>query len=1585
MEEQLLKKIEQWKKSLLDLSRRNPLIAFKSPKRTSLRIVDEIPSEVFRQIVIDQDKFEFLPKETKEDELVSTPNQFDSQEDLELEETIEEDEIIAAEFFKYTKEKLDDKHTDTFLQTNLDEENLFKNLISIDDKARMILDEQGYNNLFLTLGMLEWYDSKSSDKKNRSPLVMVPVELTKKSIRMPFGLIRADEDPLMNMSLQQKLNEDFKIEIPDLEFTDDFEPQDYIAKVQEIISGHSQWKVTNDIYLGFFSFASFVMFKDLEAHLEKYKTNLIIQALSGISEAFKDVEYDDPIEDRDLDIERHPKDIYHVMDADSSQDGAIEMAKTGRNFVIMGPPGTGKSQTITNIVADSLGRGKSVLFVSEKMAALDVVYNRLQSVGLGSFCLELHSRKANKKHVLEQIKEGYDFEVTKMPRDGYLNELKEKRDKLNEYVDFIHEPIDQLGKSTYWLLGQLNQLRDIEIIDFNVKDLGELPKKEFEYIVLILETITDRIDQIGHPHKHPYYGTNINDTSQLHQQQLIKDIEAYIKTFNEFLEQIKKLESAIPIKVSNTKNAQDYCKLLEVLSETHKIPLSLLEIEDIEKYYSTVSPTLEIIVHSQNMGKKTLCNYDKDILKEELKPLYRDFKGEYSSFTRYFKPNYYKAVNLIKGFATKDISIFAYEDILNDISNLIKYNVDVKFIKEIEPPFVAPLGNLWNGINTDAKSITTALEWLISFNKSKVDDSDTNSLVKLIEDSKNIPEDLESINNELKTLINSVINDKTKIEDSLKVDTEMVYLSTFEETTFNDISGILESWHNNVDKLVDWVRYRKAYEKCDAVGLGSYIDDELNLGENTNSIVLKYKKKYYYSIFENIKSKNPILGDFEALLHEQLVERFKELDISHIELCKYRIQKTLVENRPDKNWSGSKSSELGIIQKQFRLKRGQMALRKLFSKASNVIQKICPCFMMSPMSVSQYIDPSNLTFDLVIFDEASQIKPEHSVGPIIRGEQLIVVGDEKQLPPTSFFNREILIEDEEEPLLPSILDETLTLSCFKESDLRWHYRSRNESLIHFSNLRFYSNRLNTFPSITRTSTDSGIELIYIENSVYDRGGTQTNRAEADAIVQEIFKHYKENPELSIGVVALSMRQRKLITDLLHNELLKNPGYEKLFNTPINNEKIFIKNLETVQGDERDIILISIGYGKDASGRLYMNFGPINKDGGWRRLNVLITRARVKIKVFSSILGGDFNLSKTQSTGVLRLKEYLEYAQSGGDMKLGSEKEHGDMDIDNPFETSVAEQLDQEDIKYIPQVGQSGYKIDFGIIDPSDNSKYLLALECDGATYHSTATARDRDRIRQSVLEDLGWRFHRIWSTDWFQNPKREMQRLKDAISLAKKKDKRAKVRVDTEIEFDEVEEISSNNSKIKVIEYDKYEIDPEEIQSSDWFYRNASATSMEELELFENIILAIIKKESPIHKNELSLRVIQHYSMGTVGSQIRRIMASWIAGLSEENEIRVEGDFIFFNSQDLNFVRKRNIENSVDIITLIAPEELHNAITYILDNELMLPREELIMQISRLLRYRNTGLRIQKYVGGIIDDSIDELLTIKDGSLILKT
>ncbi|HFI0453993.1 TPA: AAA domain-containing protein, partial [Streptococcus suis] len=531
--------------------------------------------------------------------------------------------------------------------------------------------------------------------------------------------------------------------------------------------------------------------------------------------------------------------------------------------------------------------------------------------------------------------------------------------------------------------------------------------------------------------------------------------------------------------------------------------------------------------------------------------------------------------------------------------------------------------------------------------------------------------------------------------------------------------------------------------------------------------ILSIFQKRLYSVLLD-KNRPLEYSTFSKHSHINTVNRFKELDRQSMELARKRVYNQLVYNLPNLD-SIEYIDEVRILKKEFNKKARFLPTRKLIEKLPTLLPKYKPCIMMSPLTVSTYFGTNTeWEFDLVIFDEASQVKPEYAIGSIARGKQLIVAGDSKQMPPTSFFSAtnvdEEQLDDSQEDLveLESVLDELAVV--LPETHLDWHYRSKDESLITFSNIKFYNNRLLTFPSENIDKEDS-IQFTHVPDGVWEsRNG---NKPEADKVLESIIWYADHFPNKSLGVVAFGKSQSTQIEERLEKFLELNPKYHSYFDEN-KSEPFFIKNLENVQGDERDIIIISVGYGRRPDGKLIMNFGPLTKSGGERRLNVAASRARDKMHIVSSIKGSDIRVDDTSNENRHILRDFLDYAELGREVLVGYDTNIVDRELhfDSDFEENVYDFLVKEGYTVHTQVGDSGYKIDLAIVHPNSSGRYLLAIECDGRAYHSSKTARDRDRLRQEILEGKGWKFYRIWSSNWLYDTNNEKNSIRDAIQEA---------------------------------------------------------------------------------------------------------------------------------------------------------------------------------------------------------------------------
>lgn len=574
---------------------------------------------------------------------------------------------------------------------------------------------------------------------------------------------------------------------------------------------------------------------------------------------------------------------------------------------------------------------------------------------------------------------------------------------------------------------------------------------------------------------------------------------------------------------------------------------------------------------------------------------------------------------------------------------------------------------------------------------------------------------------------------------------------------------------NNEVWLDGWLKYLFARERMEQGGFGK-LKQYLCEGEYTlehAQHVMKFAT--YQCLAHEIYREMPVLGERSG--HEQtaLQQQFAKYDEKLKELQRKRVAALCAKREAPVGISGARVSSYTddvLLNNEIKKKTKHISIRNLVLRAGNAMQAYKPCFMMSPMAVAKYIPPGSLKFDLVIMDEASQVKPEYALSSFARGKQVIVVGDPKQLPPTSFFERALsnddLWEDEKESSVvedaESILD--AVDSQFPSRQLRWHYRSRHESLIDFSNHNFYDSNLVVFPSPWNDSPEFGIKFHYVDNARFLKS---VNVTESQTVVNSIKSHLLENPSESLGIVAMNVKQKEQIeADLelaLAEDKLLLTAYERNLKSI---DPLFIKNLENVQGDERDVIYISFTYGPQEKGSVSIpqRFGPINGATGWRRLNVLFTRAKKRINVFSSMTANQVVVNETSSRGVRALREYLEYAQSGRLVQQAGVKQR---EPDSDFEIAVIKALNSEGFECVPQVGVAGFYIDIAVKDPGMPGRYLMGVECDGASYHSTKSTRDRDRVRQSVLEGLGWNIKRIWSTDWFKNPKAELKPIIDEL------------------------------------------------------------------------------------------------------------------------------------------------------------------------------------------------------------------------------
>ena len=768
----------------------------------------------------------------------------------------------------------------------------------------------------------------------------------------------------------------------------------------------------------------------------------------------------------------------------------------------------------------------------------------------------------------------------------------------------------------------------------------------------------------------------------------------------------------------------------------------------------------------------------------------------------------------------------------------------------------------------------------------------------------------------------------------------------------------IDDWLHSLDAYNDWVAARDAINAVRELGLGAIADILYDGSLEPPQARPKADLLIAEALWRKAQVDNPAIDEIDGTERTECVESFRALDRKRIEAARSEVLRTYLSQRP----TGS-AGEMGIIRAEIGKKRRHLPIRRLLERAATAVQKVKPVFLMSPLSVAQFFPPGRTDFDLLVIDEASQVPPEDALGAVARARHVVVVGDDKQLPPTNFFR--MLINDDEDaqeddapPGRTRDFESILTLARARgmsERMLRWHYRSRHPSLIALSNHACYAGSLLLPPSPQSSGDGLGLTLVRTPTGQYDRGRTGRNEAEARVVAEHVERHLREHPDQSLGIACFSVAQRDAIEDALYAAGLT--GEAEAF-CP-SGERLFVKNLETVQGDERDVVFISIGYGRDAQGRMSVNFGPVSAEGGERRLNVLISRARQRCVVFSSIEAGDIRVD-VAPRGTRMLREFLHFAETGkiaaGDFTGG--------EAESPFEEAVARVIRSNGYEVTPQVGVSGFRIDLGVIDPGQPGRFILGVECDGATYHSARSARDRDRLRHQVLVGLGWRLHRIWSTDWFRNPQREITRLLSAIEQAQfSNPPPAAPAQPLPLIPEEIAAVEPAVSQVAIRELVSYEECRPPVPAG----RDLVALKPFEL---ATLTAFVVREEGPIHAEEVARRIREAFGLQRTGNRILGKIDEGLRIAARLGEVSAREGFWIAREQKCALPRhRRNAALSLRRADRIAPEEYRLATLQVIEAAVGIDRQDLIVETAHLLGFDRTGTDLYS----AIDDQINSL------------
>ena len=1493
----------------------------------------------------------------------------DDDEDYELGQPVHDDDnpdVIAP------------RYTDNRLQTNEPSDRLQSRLLNTYYMANTLIQEQGVNTLFIALGMVVWYESNDSDTERRAPLVLIPVSLERATVRAPFRVKYTDEELGSNISFIEKARTEFGVDLPELHENtevgaEEIDLEAYFRKVARSIKGMKRWSVdTTSVVLGFFSFSKLLMYRDLDS--ENWPTGTgpleskTVRAL--FEEGFAEPESEIGDEDH-LDDHLRPEDTHHVVDADSSQALAISDVANGRNLVIQGPPGTGKSQTITNIIAAAISQNKKVLFVSEKMAALEVVKRRLDDLQLGDACLELHSHKTSKRAVLDELRRTWELgrpDVTGI-EDDFVT-LTRIQGSLNEYAEAVNTPVGNTGVTPFRAYGEL----------LPTQSLGEggnsLPRPEiagmeswsravFAEKRTAIANLQHSLGRVGSLKQHLFGGCRLQVVLPSDLAALREKINAAIRSLEVLGAAIRTLSDAMGLRVS--KDTTHTGKLLSTAERVVGAP----DISGINLGAAEWKNRRDDINQLRDSGIEWAAlhaKHDSVLLPDAWGTQLPAIRSTLSKFKtvrlRFFYPEYRRAKKRLSALCRRKLPGGIERQIA--LTDAIREEPQLReTIERLALVADAALGRQWQAEHTDWKAVGPIINWALNLyddiDNGKIDPGIVGFLDEDL-DTGEIPNLLQSVRDDLDAYTGHLEG----VQDALAMDFKKRFghLDGLAGLPLGEQREILVSWSIRIHEIQDIAVVNNARSVAEKEGLQALTALVEEWPEASDHLTTRFEQLWYEHIVSRAFGERPVLAGFDGSSYEAHREQFREMDTLVLDHNRARVAYAQWEGLPNHNGAG----QLRILRREFEKKRRHLPIRQLMERAGNPIQAIKPVFMMSPLSIATYLAPGSVSFDLVVFDEASQVRPVDALGALLRANQAVVVGDDRQLPPTSFFDAVTHVDDDDDDDesatadIESILGLLRTAGCPSKM-LRWHYRSRHESLIAVSNQEFYENRLVVFPSPDSSKKALGLQYHHLPDTVYDRGKSSTNRQEAQAVARAVMDHARQSPDLTLGVAAFSSAQERAIRDELEMLRRQDTSCEPFFNAHPE-EPFFVKNLENVQGDEREVIFISVGYGRDANGQITMNFGPLNRDGGERRLNVIITRARLRCHVFTNLRADDINLGSTRSLGVGAFKTFLAYAESGNlpaNMPVPADRE-----VDSPFQKAVVAKLRSLGYDAREEVTSGGKFIDIGIVDPENPGRYILGIECDGARYHSSRSARDRDRIREQVLRDLGWRLHRIWSTDWFRNEERELRRAVAAIEQAKAAQPVARPTgnvVTLEIQRSDDEEKLGGSKDVPTYEFARPNLKSLGCELHEYPHSDLLTP-----------ITEIVRVEGPIHISEVCRRIAGSVGVTRIGSRIKENLDLAISYAIRKGAIVRKGDFLWIADMKHPAIRDRS-DLPIKKIELISPEEIAEAVKMIVDRSYGIDKADAAPEAGRILGFR----RVSRDTRAKIDSVIEQL--IADGTL----
>ena len=1535
-----------WERKLLDLSLRNSLLNVRL-SRNMLQLAD-IDIHHLEDTLSDGKSFAIVPN--PQAEVLKRYNVFT--QPLHRSSPVYQ---MANDELKYQR-----------LLTFYHQQDLDHILAHIHKNARQALEENGSSTLYLAVGLLKWFDRKTPDQARYAPVLLIPVEISRRSVNSRFMLKSREEETMVNITLIEFLRQEYELDLSGLEVLPTDDKGVDVAKVMGILRRAVMqlkgWDINEQVILGNFSFSKLILWKDMVSHQDALMRSPMVKSLIEGKLAFADAEPDVPV-----DFEALPSQSLTLPIAtDVSQLQAVYAAQQGRSFILHGPPGTGKSQTITNIIADALARGKRVLFVAAKKAALDVVHHRLTQIGLAPFTLELHSNKSKKSDVLSQL--AASLESARIaPANRFEQEaarLDAAKKELSSYVEALHRP-QPAGWSLYESIVQLQAFSDVPFSQ------DWLPETVWPYLDAGLwQQWTDWLPQFAavaqntaHPDANPLAVLGISSYTPALEERIAEATSAMQQCLADTIAQTDAMAAALhfPLPVNTEAQWNRFIGLLGLLTQAPDLPtaLGLYAAEPLQQpvyreWQQNLSDCQALQTAISSSFKHTVFTLDLNALEQQWQQA-----GQSWFLPRWL--NQRRIRQQLSGCRDSKITDDA------EISRLFEQAAELQNKQQRlqHPRFDAlkqALGALDKDMQTDMADVETQMQFAGRLNE-LCNAWSANGLSQWLQNL--AAQHIHSFN----TLLSACRDMLHRfIQQAQTYQTQQQSYQTLTQIHFDTDEAWLHKQQAQLAALLphlpglrNWLLYRQFCRRAEALQLNwlvaAFEQKKYTIGQMADYCHYTTHR----SLVRRVIEQHEPLALFNVSLFESKIAQYKKMADDYRHLSIRQLQASLSAKLPNSTIEAMQSSEIGILQRAIKSRGRGTSIRRLFDQIPVLLPRIAPCMLMSPISVAQYFDADPKHFDLLIFDEASQLPTCEAVSALARAKQAIIVGDPKQMPPTSFFTS---IKTDEENIeledLESILDDCLSLSVPSKYLLR-HYRSKHESLIAFSNAHYYDNKLLTFPSADDLNRKVSYHPVH---GFYDKGKTRTNAFEAEAVVQHICRHFADTDtrRLSLGVVTFSQTQQSLIEERLQQVFAENTALEQWATE--SNEALFVKNLENVQGDERDIILFSVGYGPDEQGKVSMNFGPLNRNGGWRRLNVAVTRARYAMHIFATLKSEQIDLARTASQGVAGLKAFLDFAEKGRlAVQQNSIVGHSERRF---LAESIALRLQAHGLATRCHIGTSDFKVDLAVVHPDKPQEYILAVLIDGRYYHAAQTTNDREMVMPSVLEMLGWQIHRVWSIDWLANADRIISQIVDKVhdlqqqvpqivSVPEAPEETAAEPLVLEMPDNTHAEplliTAAPSPTTKQKPYQAHTLTAPADADSDTVYL------AENRRLLLQQLRDVVQTESPISRNLLYRKVTQAWNIARIGNRL----SQYLDGIMQESglpQTHHHQPFYWQTQPTAQLYEYRQNDVEKRAIDDIAPEEILAALHDIMQHSLSLDEDELIRGLAKTFSFAKVGKQI---------------------------